>query len=95
MKVKSLVKTANNSPNVNFSNEYDKKDVILIDGCFVPLFKAKEDKRKVDSFYMNKKDGRFTLSINTVYIKENTSDVIAKKNIEKKNKKKGSKKHGK
>lgn len=89
MKVKSLIKVAQNDK-VKFTNDYNKGDNILIDGCFVPYYKAVEDKRKVDTFYIDKVNDSTILSINTVYIKENvpSSSEISKKKKEKKNKNK-------
>ena len=88
MKVKALVKAALKSDKMKFSNSYEDRHIILIDGCFVPLSKAKEDKRKVDSFYVTSSGKRLELNINTYYIKEATCNDIEEAKKKKKDKKK-------
>jgi len=93
MKVKALLKAATKSKKIIFGDDYTSSNIILIDGVFTPYRKAREDKRKVDSFFVrtNRTDG-FEFNINTVYIKEKTSDAVynPKKN-KKKKKDKGNK----
>lgn len=97
MKVKSLVKAMEDSKTVLFSNTYSEEyDYVIVDGCFVPLHKVLQDKRKVKWFTVSMKDSssRKILTIQTVYPAESVvtklpKDKISKdKDKDKKNKKK-------
>lgn len=94
MKVKALIKAVKKSKTVEFGEKYSDKDIILIDGCFVPISKAREDKRKVDSFYVEMSESGSKFYIDTVYIKEEAAHSIEIEKIEKKKKKDKKKKKG-
>jgi hypothetical protein len=104
MKVKALIKASMKSNKTKFGDEYKVGDMIFINGCFTPLYKATEDSRRVESFYMVSHDieskcpteSVIELHINTAYIKEETSKKIkeSEKKKKKKEKKGKSKKHG-
>ena len=96
MKIKALIKAMTKSKKHTFGDKYCANDNIIIDGCFVPYSKAREDKRKVDSFYIGttyansivQENKHIELVINIEYIKEKTARKLEEIKVDKKKKKK-------